>query len=437
VKSSVTTSITQSEFVTELQKKTVDSRLQVLIYCISYAKTFRDGKFYGYNNNYANITLTTNYGTNVEYFINREYSCVNISNSTGEPTSQPIANFNNIGKFFDFMIARLSPNVSRVFGETTGLGITKYYVCYWPVSDVSVEYYDSHLSEYTTLNKTFDNALKSAGDAGLNVETAKELRKQNDKKQTTTPTPNNLNTTTTVLTPCSPPTISSFTPLTGVSKTILYITGNNLDEVTGATINNVLTTTGITIIDEFNITVVVPFSNTTVAQGNPIRLSGSYGTSSTASNFTYNPAQVTPTKSNLINTNTQPQQNGVTILTSQTQLLTRDITDNLTVIVNPNASLTNTWTMQDTVVMTVSVYDTVNVNNSNTLVLNNTFTTTITGYVSNNQFFITNSNVGSILVNQSIKTTQRVYVKFTIIAVPTNKATNPQNVQQSFNFRYQ
>jgi hypothetical protein len=127
VKSSVTTSITQSEFVTELQKKTVDSRLQVLIYCISYAKTFRDGKFYGYNNNYANITLTTNYGTNVEYFINREYSCVNISNSTGEPTSQPIANFNNIGKFFDFMIARLSPNVSRVFGETTGIGITKYY----------------------------------------------------------------------------------------------------------------------------------------------------------------------------------------------------------------------------------------------------------------------------------------------------------------------
>ena len=437
VKSSVTTSITQSEFVTELQKKTVDSRLQVLIYCISYAKTFRDGKFYGYNNNYANITLTTNYGTNVEYFINREYSCVNISNSTGEPTSQPIANFNNIGKFFDFMIARLSPNVSRVFGETTGLGITKYYVCYWPVSDVSQAYYDSHLSEYTTLNKTFDNALKSAGDAGLNVETAKELRKQNDKKQTTTPTPNNLNTTTTVLTPCSPPTISSFTPLTGVSKTILYITGNNLDEVTGVTINNVLTTTGITIIDEFNITVVVPFSNTTVAQGNPIRLSGSYGTSSTASNFTYNPAQVTPTKSKIINTNTQPQQNGVTILTSQSQMLTRDITDNLTVIVNPNASLTNTWTMQNIVAMTVSIYDTVNVNNTNTLVLNKTFTISNTDYVSNNQFFITNSNVGSILANQSIKTTQRVYVKFTIIAEPTNKATNPQNVQQSFNFRYQ
>jgi hypothetical protein len=93
--------------------------------------------------------------------------------------------------------------------------------------------------------------------------------------------------------------------------------------------------------------------------------------------------------------------------------------------------------MQNIVAITVSIYDTVNVNNTNTLVLNKTFTISNTDYVSNNQFFITNSNVGSILANQSIKTTQRVYVKFTIIAEPTNKATNPQNVQQSFNFRYQ
>jgi hypothetical protein len=405
VQSSVTVSLTQSEFVTELQKKTLDTRLQVLIYCICYAKTFRDGKFYGYNNNYANITLTTDYGASGNYFSAKKYSCVNISNSTGQPTSQPVANFDNIGKFFDFMIARLSPQVDRVYNSTTGLGLPKFYVCYWPVSNVSEDYYNSHPNEYTTLNSTLDKAFKSAGDAGLDVTSTGQLKTQSKKPQTQTSTPNNLNTTTTVTTPCSPPTITSFTPLTGVSRTILYITGNNLDEVTGVTINNVLTTTGITIIDEFNITVVVPYSNTT--KGNPL------------------------------NTNTQPQQNGVAVLTSQSQIINQDITDNLLVIVNPKATLTNTWTIQETVAMTVSVYDNVTVNNLNTLSLNKTFTTSITGYVSNNEFYITNTNVGNILVNQSINPTQRVYVKFTIIAVPTNKTTNPQNVQQSFNFRYQ
>jgi hypothetical protein len=437
VQSSVTMSLTQSEFVTELQKKTLDTRLQVLIYCICYAKTFRDGKFYGYNNNYANITLTTNYGASSNYFSAKKYSCVNISNLTGEPTSQPVANFDNIGKFFDFMVARLSSQVNRVYDPTTGLGLPKFYVCYWPVSNVSEDYYNSHLNEYATLDSTLNKAFKSAGDAGLDVESTGQLRAQSKKTQTQTTTPNNLNTTTTVTTPCSPPTITSFTPLTGVSKTILYVTGNNLDEVTGVTINNVLTTTGITIIDEFNITVVVPYSNTTVAQNNPITLSGRYGNSSTVTNFTYNPAQVTPTKGNPLNTNTQPQQNGVAVLTSQVQIINQDITDNLLVTVNPNATLTNTWTIQETVAMTVSVYDNVTVNNLNTLSLNKTFTTSITGYVSNNEFYITNNNVGSILANQSINPTQRVYVKFTLITVPTNKTTNPQNVQQSFNFRYQ
>jgi hypothetical protein len=439
VQSSSTMSMTQDEFVAELKNKTNDGDLQVLIYMICYVKTFRDGKFYGYNNNYANVTLTVDYGTSGNYFSNKKYSCVNISNSTGKPTSQPIANFDTIGKFFDFMVSRLSANVDRAYD----IGVTKYYTCYWPVSNVSPDYYDSHLSEYKTLITTFNKAFTSAGDAGLNLTSTTKLKTQTDtaniqSQQNVANQPlNNLNTTTTIVTPCSPPTITSFTPLTGVSKTILYITGNNLDEVTGVTINNVLTTTGITIIDEFNITVVVPYSNTTTLQRNPIILRGKYGNSSTVTNFTYNPAQVTPTKTNRVNTNTQPQQNGVTILTSQSQLLSNGITDNLTVIVNPNATSTNTWTIEENVVMTVSVYDNVIVNNLNTLTLNKTFTTSVTGYVSNNQFYITNNNVGSILINQSINPTQSVYIKFTIIAVPTNKVINPQNVQQSFNFRFQ
>jgi hypothetical protein len=348
VQSSTTMSLTQNEFVAELEKKTSNVRLQVLIYCICYVKTFRDGKFYGYNNNYANITLTTNYGESGKFFSDKKYSCVNISNLTGEPTSQPVANFDDIGKFFDFMTARLSSQTNRVFdnpnSQLKSLGVEKYYVCYWPVSNVSEEYYDSHRNEYTTLTSTFNKAFKSAGDAGLDIKSVEQLRAQSIRKQTPTPTTNNLNTTTNVPPSCPPPFISSFSPLTGVSGTIITILGDNLDGVTGMTINNVTTTTGITIINASNISVIVPYSNTTVAQTNPIILKGTYGDSIsfTLNRFTYNPEQVTPSIPLTIpgappNVNTQPQQTGPVALTGKTTSNLIGSDESLTVGVNPAA----------------------------------------------------------------------------------------------------
>jgi hypothetical protein len=450
VQSSTTMSLTQNEFVTELQKKTSDTKLQVLIYCICYAKTFRDGKFYGYNNNYANITLTTNYGESGKFFSDKKYSCVNISNLTGEPTSQPVANFDDIGKFFDFMTARLSSQTNRVFdnpnSQLKSLGVEKYYVCYWPVSNVSEEYYDSHRNEYTTLTSTFNKAFKSAGDAGLDIKSVEQLRAQSIRKQTPTPTPNNLNTTTNVPPSCPPPFISSFSPLTGVSGTIITILGDNLDGVTGMTINNVTTTTGITIINASNISVIVPYSNTTVAQTNPIILKGTYGDSIsfTLNRFTYNPEQVTPVPSNSTNSNTQSQQTGPVTLVDQTQTAPNGSTSSLVVNVNPQAATTNTWALQDKVTMIVSVFDTNVVNNVKTETLNRSVTTTITGYVINNIFTITQANVESILVTNPItefktvpvNSSQTAKIKFELIAVPTDKTKNPQNSQQTFNFNF-
>jgi len=454
VQSSTTMSITPEEFVTELQKKTNNPDLQVLIYMICYGKTFNQTKFYGYGNNYANVTLTTNYGQSGDgFFSPKKYSCVSIPNLTGKSTAQPVAIFNTIGTFFDFMISRLSgPNVDRVFNETTGLGITKYYVCYWPVSGTTESYYDAHVSEFKTLNARFDEAFKSAGENGLNVEATTKLRAANAKQKKkiadayagVTPVPNNLNTTTNVVPSCPPPTITSFTPLTGVSGTILTIVGKNLDEVTGVTINNVTTTTGITILNAFNISVVVPYSNTTVAQTNSIILRGAYGNGTTLSGFTYNPAQVTPTPGSPNNSNNQPQQTGPVTLTGTTQTTPNGTTLNLTVTVNPNAAALNTWTLQNEVSMIVSVYDNTIVNNVRTQTLNRTVTTPILGYVSSNTFNITYNNVADILVNNPIpefktvpvKDGQTVNLKFTVTAVPTDKVKNPQNVLQSFNFNF-
>ena len=75
--------------------------------------------------------------------------------------------------------------------------------------------------------------------------------------------------------PCLPPSITNFSPLTGVSGTILTITGVDFENITGITINNVLTTTGITVNSSTNLNVVVPYTNNglTNAQKNPIIVS--------------------------------------------------------------------------------------------------------------------------------------------------------------------
>jgi hypothetical protein len=315
------TFLSPQSLVDEIKKQTIDPYLQVVIYMICYVKTFESGQFKGFNNNFANITLTTdNYGESVSNFSKNKYSCLNISNLTPEKTSQPIAHFDNITNFLKFMISRLVPNLPQITNTTTGIGLTKYYVCSWPIQNtISSDYFDQNISQYSELEKTFNSAYSSAGLFGLPIENVKEIQK-NDKTQQknikntnsgNTNPPNNLNTFN-VPVGCSPPTITSFSPLTGVSGTILTIVGKDLDQITGVTINNVTTTSNITINNSFNISVVVPFSNTPVQQQNPIIARGVNGDGISLSEFTYNPEQLTPSTPSTPpglppNVNTQPQ----------------------------------------------------------------------------------------------------------------------------------
>ena len=122
----------------------------------------------------------------------------------------------------------------------------------------------------------------------------------------------------------------------------MTIIGTNLDTITGVTINNVLTTTGITIINSTTITVIVPFSNTPIPQNNNIKVSGTHGDGISATNFTYNPNQQTPTAPPPIpnappNVNTQPQQTGPTPLTGTTTYGLSGGAELLKVGVNPAA----------------------------------------------------------------------------------------------------
>jgi hypothetical protein len=456
VKKSTTVQLSAKEFANKIKSKTTNEDLQVLIYILCYIQTFQQNQFYGYNNNFINLPLTNNYGTpGSTFFKSKTYSCVSIKTRANEQLSLPIANFDDVDRFLDFMISTLSNNVEKVFGRQTGsgIGIAKYYACLWggAYETVSESYYDSHLSEFKVLQGKVDEGIKSAGPAGLNVESITQVRKE-DKKQKekiantyagiTTP-PNNLNTTI-VPVICVPPTITSFSPLSGISGTIVSIIGKDLDQVTGATINGVKTTTGITINNSFNISVIVPYSNTTVAQNNSIIVLGTHGDSASVVNFTYNPAQVTPVPSNPNNSNTQPQQTGNVILIDQTQTSPNGSTTSLVVNVNPQAAATNTWTIQQNVTMIISVYDNNVVNNVKTETLNRSVTTTVSSYVSSNTFTMTYANVQSMLITNPINefkttpvtSTQTVKIKFELTAVPTDKIKNPQNVQQTFNFKF-
>jgi len=331
---SATISLTPQEMATAIKNKTSNPDLQLLIYLMCYITTFNKNKFYGYNNNFVNAALDTYWGASTQYFIQKQSSCVSLSGSTNDSSVvKPIANFKNIDDFLSFMVARLTPNITRIrYGEngSSPIGIDKYYVCYWtpPTAtneNITSQYFDEHLTEFKKLFDTLTKGVASAKEVGFtDVATNGASQTSMAVQLAMAQSQNNLNTTTLPGPVCLPPSITSFSPLTGVTGTILNITGNDLSTVTAATINGVTTTTGITINSGVNIVVLVPFSNTTVIQNNTITLKGTHGNGTSSTIFTYNPSQTSAAPPTVVpgvvpNANTQPQQTGPVTMVSQLQ----------------------------------------------------------------------------------------------------------------------
>jgi hypothetical protein len=344
------TSLNPTQLVNAIKAKTLNPKLQVLIYMICYVRTFKGKTFNGYNNNYATIELTKNYYTRGDYFIPGKSACVEVQTLNGK-VSKPIAIFESIDKFLDFMIASLLTDVDRIYGDT-GLGITKYYACYWSNPSVTEEYFDSkEESEFTELSKTFQDAFKSAADAKLDASATQDLRLSTKNtftlnikvKAGVTPVPNNLNTTPSPTPVCPLPTIISFTPLEGTSQTILSIIGTDLELTTGVTINGI-TTSQLTINANTNLNVIVPKSNTVIPQTQTIVLRTKNGNVISSGQFTYNPFQTAPQPPTSVpgiplNANTQPQQTGPLVMTGLTTYDSNGSSNSLLVTINPAAGL--------------------------------------------------------------------------------------------------
>jgi hypothetical protein len=317
---------------------------------ICYVRTFKGKTFNGYNNNYATIELTKDYFSRSNYFVPGNSACVEVQTLNGK-VSKPIAIFESIDKFLDFMISSLSTDVDRIYGDNA-LGITKYYACYWSNPSVTEEYFDSkEVSEFTQLSKTFQDAFKSAADAKLDASATQDLRLSTKNTFTlnikvnagVTPVPNNLNTTPSPTPVCPLPTIISFAPLTGTSQTILSIIGNDLELTTGVTINGV-TTTELTINASTNLNVIVPKSTTSIPMTQPIVLRTKNGNVISSGQFTYNPFQTEPNPPTSVpgiplNANTQPQQTGPLVMTGLTTYDSNGSSNSLLVTINPAAGL--------------------------------------------------------------------------------------------------
>lgn len=159
VNDAVLTKLTPKELSKALKDKFPSNpSLRVIIYCISYIRTYQSnnnnqtGMFYGYNHNYSTIPL--NQRITPDRFFLRTYSCVNLSSNN----SQPIANFDSLNSYLDFMESKITPNIDRILQ----LGLNKYYVCYWPTNNVSESYYDQNIDEFNVSKNSFYLGLNSA-----------------------------------------------------------------------------------------------------------------------------------------------------------------------------------------------------------------------------------------------------------------------------------
>ena len=437
---SATIGLTPLELATAIQNKTSNTDLQVIIYLICYIKTFNKDKFYGYNNNFVNAALNTYWGEPTKYFKQKQASCVQIPNSLGTPTSQPVANFESLDKFLDFMVSRLEPNIRRIIYGVNGaapLGIEKYYVCYWtpPTTEnqsIPPEYFDENLNEFKTLFATVKKGIKSAGEVQLNISSTQTVNAAGTAQvqqivNAGSSTPNNQNTTTLPPVTCNPPSVISFSPLTGVTGTIVNVTGTEFNGITGVTINGVLTTTGITVNNSTNLVVLVPFSNVTVPQNNTITVRGIHGVGTSATIFTYNPLQTSaapPTVAPNLppNVNTNSQQTGPIPMIGQTQNGVTFI-GNASVNVDINPVLIGSYTFlptnnypnmrfkvtQENVVNNTAVTSTVY--ESNIINLGNT-------YLTSTNFYMNQANILNVITTnwQTPPSNCNIICEFTLFA---------------------
>jgi hypothetical protein len=261
------------------------------------------GTFNAWNNNLAILDLEMSYGGQISQ-LQRTYSCINITSNPSTSSSKPVAHFASLDAYINFMSGRLTANVNRILD----IGLAKYYVCFWPKSNITPEYYDSHIGEFKQTKDTFYKALKSATEVGLtnadkviDFKTAIKNAEAKGRTPGVTPTPTPLPVLSGLT--CPPPIINTFTPLSGNTGTIIQINGRNLASVSAVTFSSQVTpqqpqqifekvlAKDITFLNENTLRLSIPkFGTGTFKVQTKVAAVGEYGLYSPTGLFTYDPA---------------------------------------------------------------------------------------------------------------------------------------------------
>ena len=467
----VSTKVTPKELADALKRLIPNDPIkQTIIYCISYIRTFQPdattkiGSFNSWNYNLCTISLETNLSGQVSQ-IQKTYSCVNIKTSPASNSSQPIAHFASLDSYINFMSGRLTNNIERILN----LGLVKYYVCYWPTTNIQESYYDSNIGTFKQTKDTMYEALASALNAGLtdpnlSIEFKNKIENTESKGKTpgVTPTPSpippNIGQT------CPPPVVSTFSPSAGYTGTIVQVNGRNFESVKSIkVIDKVVELKDITVFNKETLRFVLPAitipAGQDVATGR-ITVTTEYGTSGSTANFTFNPGLQNNTTSSaggfanptvqeqpsvqqqdLAGANLNPQNTGVSPLeiTNQTKSpIGGD--EELVVKVKPNVG---DWKIETQPKISYVVY-TVGLGANNTITRNEVKeadNVIIEGFVSQDQqtFTCTKQN----LIDEEFESVLEIYkdsnvqieVSITLVAIPDDKEKNPTYVRINLPFK--
>jgi hypothetical protein len=469
----VSTKITPKELADALKRLIPNDPIkQTIIYCISYIRTFQPdattkiGSFNAWNYNLCTISLETNLYGQISQ-IQKTYSCVNIKTSPASNSSQPIAHFASLDSYINFMSGRVTNNIERILR----LGLVKYYVCYWPTTNIEESYYDSNIGTFKQTKDTMYEALKSAlspevglSDTTLSIELKIKIEDIESKGKTPgvtpTPTPIPLNVGQT----CPPPVVSTFSPSAGYTGTIVQVNGRNFESVKSIkVIDKVVELKDITVFNKETLRFVLPAitipAGQDVATGR-ITVTTEYGEFVSLVNFTFNPGlqnNITSSPGGSTNPTVQEQPNvqqqdkaGANLNPQNTGVPPLEITnqtkspiggdEELVVKVKPNVGI---WKIETQPTISYVVY-TVGLGTNNTITRNKVKeadNVIIEGFVSQDQqtFTCTKQN----LIDEEFESVLEIYkdsnvqieVSITLVAIPDDKEKNPTYVRRNFPFK--
>jgi len=462
----IPTNITPKQLADALKRLIPNNpTLQTIIYCISYVRTFQPdadtkiGSFNSWNYNLTTLPLTTDWGAQVS-LLGKTYTCVNIKTSPSSNSSQPIAHFSSLDSYINFMSSRLTPRIPLILN----IGLVKYYVCYWPTTNISESYYDSNVGTFKQTKDTMYEGLKSAVEAGLtDTSLSIEFKVQIDKTEnngktpgvtpTPSPIPPNVGQT------CPPPVISTFSPSAGNTGTIVQVNGRNFESVKSIrVINKDVELKDITVFNPQTLRFTLPAvqipEGQSVATGR-ISITTEYGTFESLVDFTFNPSlpnetsspggyanknsqeQLSISQQNILGSNPNPQNTGPIPLIETKQVKDETgSTSKLVVRVNPEVT---GWKISETNLYSYTINEVVEGPN-NTIKLNQVKkldNQKLEQFVSEDQQeFIVNEQQMIELLNLNdykISTTKTI-VFITLTALPDDRSVNSENVTLNFTF---